>query len=387
MYQDFLTLLRNQGSLLHDLDAIQDQSLKDEHVLGVQIGIDRYWSQSYLTRFLGGGLASQPGRSALSWRYFHHFGEFPEITLGYRPPHWGQYCLSRGYSLDANPVYFKFTLLKQPGKAQRMAFSETDLHRHPVMYEYRPPTIVNSSAFPGSQKNLLSVGVSVWSSSGQQAGTAGGFLRHPASGQAYLVSCSHILGAVGSDVHFPPPTTRGRSNIIGQVALNFPPAPQTKLLHCSPANLESAAQLDLGLVELRPEVDFDPEIPNLGRVQMTSAISEMGPFDPVSVFGSASGLVNAELGSLCIWQEMTIDNKQCCFRNLFTLTPPYPHGKDARLIESGDSGAWVINTTAGMPAWDGMIIGSDGSCAYACFAETIMDVCTERLNHALAVIH
>lgn len=386
MYQELIDLLRDQETLLNDLDALQENIFSKERILGVNVGVDRYWSRSYLTRYLSGSLTNQQDGAPLTWRFLHHFGDFPDVTLSYRPPRWGHYCLSRGYSPDASPIYFKFLLQEAPDKTRRVSFPVQDLHRHPVLSEYRPPTIVHSSIYSGGSKSQLAMGATIWSSGAQLLGTAGGFLHHPSSGQAYLVSCSHILGSVGSDVHFPPPTTRGRSNVIGHVALNFPSTLREKV-KCSPASLKSIAQLDMGLVELRPEAVFDPEIPGLGRPQMISSISEMGPYDPVVAIGSSSGLVKAELGELCIWHEAIIENKPGCFRNLITLTPPYPYyAKDTHLFESGDSGAWVINTTTGLPAWDGMIIGSDGSQAYACFAENIIDACTERLNHTLAVI-
>ena len=101
-------------------------------------------------------------------------------------------------------------------------------------------------------------------------------------------------------------------------------------------------------------------------------IASMSPGDAVKFAGKTSGKKDAEIGALCLWHEISVDNKPHCFSDLFEITKPKPFYLNSDLAKPGDSGAWIISLVNHVASWDGMLIGGDGAQAYCCFAENLL---------------
>ena len=85
-----------------------------------------------------------------------------------------------------------------------------------------------------------------------------------------------------------------------------------------------------------------------------------------------------------MWKEIKIQGVPVCFGDLFVLDHPTHQYITTSVAKPGDSGAWVINTSGGVVAWDGMLIGGDGVRAYCSYSENIMNTLTNA-NQPLAL--
>jgi hypothetical protein len=115
----------------------------------------------------------------------------------------------------------------------------------------------------------------------------------------------------------------------------------------------------------------------------------MHPFQPVSFVGKVSGKVNAQMNCVSLWQEILTEDfgdgpsGWRCFGELFELAG---RSGDVRPIAAeGDSGAWVIDEVEGLRSWDGVVVANQGTRAYGCFAEYIMDAIRAQPEFGLAL--
>ena len=49
-----------------------------------------------------------------------------------------------------------------------------------------------------------------------------------------------------------------------------------------------------------------------------------------------------------------------------------PEGRRAKVVQGGDSGAWVVDDLSGSTQWYGMVVAQQGAFGYGCFADYIM---------------
>jgi hypothetical protein len=396
MYYRELLQFAEQDNFRRFIDGFVGDSLAREYVQGVQVDIDRYWAESFLFRRLARrrfGDEYSLGESFIeSSRHYHLFSdiihfEYDELFSDdeyFKPPDWDNYCKNRGYPENANPIFIKF-LLQQTGE-RRTRFETNQWEGHPLLYEYRAPCagLHNFLPFLGVQQQL-GVGSGIWSSGTQDSGTAGGFLADN-QGKRYMLTCSHVAGPKGSEILYPAPGNFSNPSRIGEVIHSTTLSPKDGKRMCNSASLGNAPEVDLGLVLLDDWIQPNSLVPNFGNINHISSIANMGPYQPVLLNGCTSGTVKGELGPLNVWYEISMQNTPCCFSNLFEITPPRPYYFNSALVKGGDSGAWVVNDTAGMRGWDGMLIGCDGAHAFACFAENILKECDSALTGNLILI-
>jgi hypothetical protein len=370
MYDELREFARRQD-VAGFIEGYLSETLTEERVRGVHVGIDRFWFECWLAEWAQRNSPCQWLGTRVDVRWLRTFRNVFNVDFDFRPPNWNRHCKTRGYPEGGNPIYIKF-ILREP-LTETKEFLRRDWQGYPILYEYRPVCRALSIISTLLGKGQLTAGSSIGLSSPSPAGTAGGFLRDTAASKDYLVSCAHVMRKVGDDVYYPSPNEWGLPTKIGEVRLSLLPGAKGPNMKCNRVAAPSAPTLDLAVAELDSSLSLNPEIPKVGPVDHVNSISNISQGDYVVFVGKTSGLVEAELGSLCIWHEIEIDNQPYCFSDLFEMTHRRPFYLNTNLAEGGDSGAWVVNITNNIVGWDGMLIGGDGAQAYGCFSENIMD--------------
>jgi hypothetical protein len=287
-----------------------------------------------------------------------------------RPGDWVDHWARKGYSYHdeppvpgAHPVLI-IIILRRPLK-EIFLFGDypRNLGPHPIIYEHRP------EATGYSLKSGDYIGATY-------AGTLGGFLWHKNDLTYHGLSCAHVLGDVSSAVkanraYSPKPNVFGAKTEIGNVTWSeMPPSPSTT--KCNSRTDPNAPTIDAAFAELDANIIPTLAFPGAGKIAQWTLVANMGQGDPGSFSGYSSGTVQAKIKEATIWKELTINGSAYCFKDIFVLEDSVFHYIASSLAQPGDSGAWIINTTAGVVTWDGMLIGGDGQLAYCCYAENIM---------------
>jgi hypothetical protein len=358
------------------ISGFLSETLTEESVQGVHVGIDQYWCEGWITIWQFHNAPYYPNSPNFDLRIIRTFTRDFHVDFDYRPPEWDGYCRSRGFPEGSNPFYIKFILrhpLTAPEKLPR------SWEGYPLIYEYRPPCIALSAQFYA--------GSSIGLARPNPPGTAGGFLQDSNTGKNYLLTCAHVLNGTGGDVYHPSPHDSWFPTMIGNVAVSTLPPPKGIGMYCNPFAVNNAGTVDLAIAGL-DDINVTPrkEIPRIGQVSVISSKSKMSQGDKVVFYGKTSGLVEAELGSLGIWHEILIDNQPHCFSYIFELTHRRPYYINTDLARGGDSGSWILNITNNIVSWDGMLIAGDGAQAYGCFAEDIKAKCESELNTMLRLL-
>jgi hypothetical protein len=163
--------------------------------------------------------------------------------------------------------------------------------------------------------------------------------------------------------------------VWGEIADEIPPGSS-----CSIVATPTAKRLDVAVAALSRDLASEIESRAL-RPDHIQAIASMVPQQKVQFFGKVSGLIRAEVAHLTLWDTIEIDGTPHCFSELFSLRPRRPYYVNTDLCREGDSGAWVVEDSEELLSWYGMLVAGDGSEAYACFSEYIVDACrTARLE-------
>lgn len=360
----FYYLRRIAGEFGGRFREFLDRNLPTELLRGVHLHVDPYWVEAAL-RWRFGPLWRPHLEGQIFWDEIYDHG----VPDRWRPRDWERHNSLLGFPGNAHParwrVIFREDEHRREFKAELPRTFEGPFGPIPIRYEARPPAIA-----------LLAPGDSLGQQTPATDGTLGGFLIDTRSLDPYLVTCAHVAAA-GNDV-FSPATPAGAGARIRSVAHAVLPPPDTGS-GCNRFTHHPPPALDLAIARIHAPQPVNYYIPGIGQPTAVTTIRAMASNQPVSLYGRKSKLVQAELGSLCVYHEVTIAGAAHCFGDLFTLTPPKPWYVNTALVKGGDSGAWIIRSTGGLVGWDGMLIAGDGATGYACFAENIMDECRTAL--------
>jgi hypothetical protein len=395
-------LLRIAAELRPGLRDFLAGPIAEGRIQGALLEVDSYWYFSAMRETLPWS------KGWLDWDRDYVLAEIqtysafqsPLLDWKYRPWDWPEHCRAMGYlvgSLDApSPVLIR-VLLRDPterfgpiSKGGMPSFPipplDSNLPRrfgqYAITYELRPSAIATSGIAAMLEKlHLRSRDArqapdvrpgSIGRAAPNTAGTIGGFLRDPASGQNYLVSCAHVLGPYGTEVHSPGPYEGRHSTHVGAVRFSsispLKPAVEACSFHIAP----DAGRLDIAIAEVGTDELERSFLPNRVR-----AISQIHRFQSVMFRGKESGSVAAQMNSATVWQEIYTQNFGDgpegfrCFGDIFELASP--QGDVAPIAVEGDSGAWVTDEVGALRNWVGVLIGNQGTRAYGCFAEHILN--------------
>jgi hypothetical protein len=395
MINQLIALSREIGGFLYDRLS-RNQSL----IRGAMIGVDQYWLEAYkasLMNRLPFPLvdSERPYQSQLLYNQF-------VVDFGYRPGRWNEHCVAMGYQEDAEPIYF-LVILREPEDVSTLDLPN-QFERYPIVYEYWNPCVALSSTkdlfaqalklkdltesyihkMLDSQSDYLSIG----RKAPDTAGTLGGLLRCPYSKKLYMVSCAHVLGEeLGTTVYSPGPYENRQSRSLGEV--KFVQLSNADASDCNPnrfRNINNNNQfdsfeksLDLAVAEVQNNHDALRRLQQVNQqvnvARHIRKIDSMSLHDEVFFYGKESHKVEAKIRFLGIWDEILINNKPVCFREIFILTSRPRAYLNTAICSPGDSGAWIISECGGISNWDGMLFAGDGSHAYCCFAEYIQKAC------------
>jgi hypothetical protein len=351
--------------------------LSTDFVQGINLDIDPYWLRMYRASFAGYVESESGGQ--YSYRFMRLL-KGRTLNWDWRPSGWNYHCRTRGYAENSHPARV-IVLLRELADSKFLAEAPRAVGSHPIRYEPREPCVAHalSSGPPGGPTVApgKSIGRAVPPAKGitGTSGTLGGFLRDSSNTRLFAVSCEHVCGGSGTTVYQPPPKSPSHSS-IGSVIHATSPSPAPK---CNRVR-QPVAVADLALIELHPNVVVSNVFPNLGTVQRVTLIGDMTPDDLVLFEGATSGHVDAKIAALNLWREVLVNGVPTCFGDMFTIESRQAWYVKPSLSQPGDSGAWILNQTNGITAWDGMLVGGDGVQAYCCFAESLFAECEGAIS-------
>lgn len=330
--------------------------------------------------WLGGDLRREGSYwSSDAWRALRRAAQtissFARVRFdtGFRPPGWFDHCRLMGYPENAQPIVIKVILKSR--EPERKGDLPRSYEGYPIIYEVRPSCEGYASVSPLLGASSVRRGASIKAKFDDSFGTLGGFLTDRDNGSVFLVSCCHVLGMPGTAVLAPGrPGFWSRPKEVGEViTADLPPCEDGQRIgrrHPRAGLSGALGTVDFALARLEERVSIRP-FREVSEVPL-SVNQNMVQGEEVHFVAARSGLVRAEIGSLCLNYEITIRGSPRWFRDLFELKHIHPYYFNLRLAKPGDSGAWIVSTLRPSPAWDGMLIGGDGAQAYCCFADNLL---------------
>jgi hypothetical protein len=226
---------------------------------------------------------------------------------------------------------------------------------------------------------------------GSASGTLGGFLQDQ-HGDVYGMTCAHVAMAshASFDLH-----DVGGATLAGAASIAHSTA--SSLIKLSAGQLcnrptTTGQTPDVALLQLAAGHTGTSSIRAFGVVDEILTENDLGSGSAVELRGGQSGYHSAYIGGYSVvYNVLFEDGNEYCFDHMFEvitrsssrfagLIPPALTSKPV----SGDSGAWVCASSrvkAGNYGFAGMLTAGDGSNAYVCFADAILD--WAKVTHAL----
>jgi hypothetical protein len=362
------------------------------NIRGVFLDVDSYWEYTQLGDALRYDFPNEifyrstarifysGGANVEGLRQFaqSHMASFRLKTdLGFRPADWDEHCRNMNYPQGASPVIIKVILKRNVHRFEELP---ARLDNYPIIYEvsYSNHALSFSGLLERARQSIRSFVVNTQKSVvslttyyPRSRGTLGGVLKDSSTGAHYMVTCGHVAGQVDLEIH----NKRNRPSRIGIVRhVAMPPLAKIDG-SCGEALNPSLRSIDLSLAELRVPLTDLKKLGAVYTADKTCTVSEMRINFHVSFHGKTSGIVQAKIGPLTIWDEITFNDGKRCFGRIFQLKPIDRQYIHQDLGRSGDSGSWIIYKDGNFVNWYGMLISSDDGYAYGCFAEYIMDEC------------
>ena len=307
--------------------------------------------------------------------YRSYFGDTYDFNS--KPSDWDSYCKRKGYAAadswpgeSIHPVLV-VVILRRPLKDifPKGGDYPRRLGPHPIIYEYR----MEAEGYALRSGDFLGAA---------QEGTLGGFLWNSRDLTYNAVSCAHVLGreSVGGKknrAYSPKPGALGAKVEIGDVIWSQMPS-ASSTTKCNSRADPNAPTIDAACAVIDGNTAPNLAFPGAGKITQWTPIASMGQGDPTSFYGNISGHVHAKIKEATIWKEIKLNGTPYCFKDIFALEDTVFQYVAAALAKKGDSGAWVVNATAGVVSWDGMLVGGDGQNAYCCYAANIMSALATR---------
>lgn len=360
-------------------------------VRGVSLDVDDYWEHSELFYNQKGSrdfpmfypfdyyeYRNRYDRQNNYWQLIREYRKNPyyKTDFSYRPRDWQEHCLSMGYPENSSPVIVRVTLLEDKYymvKELPRQFNE----QYPIIYERKT---LNKAVKTSNPLRWLSKGFNWLRGIPENRapaiarinpvthGTAGGILEGVHTSGTYIVSCAHVMGKTGTSIH---KKYAGGKQIAQVVHHAIPP-----LCHpadpCSEVTDPQLRSIDVAIAQLTVP---DAELFEMGTVTIPNkiaAVSEIRKNDRVTFTGKVSGLVEARIGKLTLWDQVNFIDGVRCFGRVFELKPVDRQYVRQALAKPGDSGSMVVLKINDVVTWYGIVFSCDGGEAYACFAEYIM---------------
>lgn len=410
----FDELIRISDEIRDGLQESLAEGISRSLVQGALVEVDWYWYLSAIrTQFrsfwwpyddYSHATISLEERAAFGVQRYTTF-EPLKLDWSYRPFDWPQYAKAKGYTTrggeNPQPVIIR-VLLRDPAEFRRSPFWEAagvspptlgaerrlraslprSFRDYPIVYETRPSALAASavegvgarphSGGAGAMFHDL-CGLSIGRAEPNTAGTAGGLLLDPRSDRHYVVSCAHVLGPVGTDVYCPGPYEGKGGRHAGVVRFSAISPPKEQGQACSLDVDPYAGRLDVAVAELHGDAPLA-----LGKPHKLRRIEQMHSFQPVTYVGKVHGEMRVQLNGLTIWLEILTPffgdgwpEGLRCFGRIFELAGR--KGDAGPIATEGDSGAWIVDEAGGLSSWNGILIGYQGTRAYGCFAEHVMN--------------
>jgi hypothetical protein len=354
------------------------QVLQPEWVQGLHLTIDRLWLEwAWLEigyhapwSFATHGVAEPRGFRILSLLDFQDRAE--EWIQKHRPNWWKDYLVQTGREGADSPVQFRI-IFRSTEAIQGAPQWSRSFRGHPVIAEVHPPCVA-----------LVNPGDNVGQNSPITEGTLGGFLYESATGKYYAVTCAHVC-AQGKALEHPSPAKSSKKQQTVGVASHAVLAPPNLQKGCTNRSHATPDALDMALAPVATGILPNLNFPSLPKPSLVTQVSTMTNGDQVVIFGARSGQVDAEISSLCIYHEIDVSGQKRCFGDIVSLTHRRPWYFNTKLVDHGDSGAWILSQLGGVTAWDGMVFAGDGATAYACFAENIFNESRRVIGHSVVL--
>lgn len=339
-------------------------------IQGLHVGVDELFAQWYYT-----ALYKEWRWSVLPeywpWRSIRYFEEIPAEVRREIPRWWSGHAQRVGYGDGASPFYIKVLLREEEYhllEFERPRAIPNRNGRYRIIYEPRPPAVARAGL-------TLWHGDGIRDSGGMSFGTCGGGLQDAAHGTKYGVTCRHVLSQQGGRVE----TSLG-GQPIGHVQAMGSLSPTPAGSFCNHRAVPGASSTDWSVFEIDTAVSVQVHQTQHGRIAHERSTLNIGPYIDVEFTGATSGRRECQTGSVGVWHEVIVDGTPHCFGDIFQLkwrpgTRFTCRRTNKDLIQSGDSGAWVISDApSGQIGADvfGMVIAGDGADGYASFAENFL---------------
>ena len=375
----FFAYLRDLArELAPSFEDSYSQVLRPEWVQGLHLTIDRIWLewlrlQTQTNRWEYPPFPPMPaGGSFRDLSLLDYESKVPEWIQKHRPNWWWDYLAQARQEGADSPVQFRI-IFRSTEAIQAAPEWSAVFRGHPVIAEVHPPCVA-----------LVNPGDNVGQNSPITEGTLGGFLYDSAAREYYAVTCAHVCAQFNALEHPSPMKSSKKRQTLG-VASHAVLASPNLQKGCTNRSHTTPDALDMALVRVAAGILPNLDFPSLSKPSLVTQVSKMTTGDHVVIFGERSGQVDAEISSLCLYHEVDVSGYKRCFGDIFSLTHRRPYYFNTKLVDHGDSGAWILSQIGGVTAWDGMVFAGDGATAYACFAENIFNESRRVIGHSVVL--
>jgi hypothetical protein len=198
-------------------------------------------------------------------------------------------------------------------------------------------------------------------------GTLGGFLKDPAAGTVYGMTCGHVISSG---------TALTPAGLLGSCVKAVTPVALPAGVSCC-TGCNHMTEIDLALIQVQGATPVN---------KATSIAQTVSNKQLVVMDGATTGSVRYEIGGAVVEQE--IDGS--CWTRLYqvhapvsaSILPVSVNVAITTLPANGDSGSWLLR---GGSEWAGMVVAADALHGYALAATTLQAEANKLTGTALAL--
>lgn len=237
-----------------------------------------------------------------------------------------------------------------------------------IIFETRPPCFLRGNI---SIERPIVGGISIGDSK-KNTGTLGGIVAD-SNGHYYGITCAHVIeSAINNDVYQPSLKDNSKADLIGKVKHYTSLTSSTNISLCNPYNTTSLInELDIALIEIDAHnYAVTQEILGIGKLSSITTVKLLSQGQSVEMVGRSSGQKYLEFGGwVAAYRILDHQSNYYCFKNLIEIKQSgFLRNIYSRPVDSGDSGAWIINDAL---EWSAMAIAGDRFTGFAIPSEQI----------------